>query len=55
MATELAAAPSRPKVILNQKLTPALPPVAKELVDLLDLQAVAVRPGQAIVSGSSNR
>jgi CRP-like cAMP-binding protein len=52
VASESAAAPSRPKVILNQKLSPALPPVAKELVDLLDLQAVsrAVRPGQEIVS-----
>jgi CRP-like cAMP-binding protein len=52
VATESAAAPSRPKVILNQKLSPALPPVARELVVLLDLQAVsrAVRPGQEIVS-----
>jgi CRP-like cAMP-binding protein len=52
VATESATAPPRPKVILNQKLSPALPPVARELVVLLDLQAVsrAVRPGQEIVS-----
>jgi len=52
LATESAAAPPRPKVIFSQKLSPALPPVARELVVLLDLQAVsrAVRPGQEIVS-----
>jgi CRP-like cAMP-binding protein len=52
VATESAAAPPRPKVILNQKLFPALPPVAKELVVLLDLPAVSrtIRPGQEIVS-----
>ena len=52
MATESTAAASRSKVILNQKLSPALPPVAKELVVLLNLQAVsrAVRPGQEIIS-----
>jgi CRP-like cAMP-binding protein len=52
VATESAAAPPRPKVILNQKLSPALPLVAKELIVLLDLRAVsrAVRPGQEIVS-----
>ena len=51
MASESAAAPPRPKVILNQKLS-TLPLVAKEAADLLDLQAVsrAVRPGQEIVS-----
>jgi CRP-like cAMP-binding protein len=52
VATESAAAPPRPKVILNQKSSPALPPVAKELIVLLDLQAVsrAVRTGQEIIS-----
>jgi len=52
VATESTAAPPRPKAILNQRLSPALPPVAKKLVVLLDLQAVsrAVRPGQEIVS-----
>jgi len=52
LATESAAAPPRPKVIFSQKLSPALPPVARELVVLLDLQAVsrAFRPGQEIVS-----
>jgi len=51
LASESAAAPPRPKVILNQKLS-TLPLVAKEAADLLDLQAVsrAVRPGQEIVS-----
>jgi CRP-like cAMP-binding protein len=46
------AAPPRPKGGLNQKLSPSLPRVAAEAVDLLDLKAVSrtVRPGQEIVS-----
>ena len=52
MAIELSAAPTRPKAILNQGLSPALPLVAREAAALLDLQAVSrtVRPGQEIVS-----
>src|SRR5438105_11112092 len=52
LALESAPAPLRPKAILNQKLSPTLPLVAKEVADLLDLRAVsrAVRPGQEIVS-----
>ncbi len=50
MAIEPAA--SRPKIGLNHKLPPSLPPVAEEAALLLDLKAVSrtVRPGHEIVS-----
>ena len=52
MATESAAAPSRPKGIVDHRLSPSLPQVAAEAVVLLDLKAVSrtIRPGQEIVS-----
>jgi CRP-like cAMP-binding protein len=52
VAIELAAAPSRPKVLLNHKLPATLPPLAAEAAILLDLKSAsrAVRPGQEIIS-----
>lgn len=52
MALASAAAPPRPRPIFNQQLSPTLPLVAKEAVELLDLHSVrrTVRPGQEIVS-----
>ncbi len=52
MSTQSAAAPVRPRLVLNQKLWPTLPPVAHEAALLLDLKAVSrtVRPGQELIS-----
>jgi CRP-like cAMP-binding protein len=52
LALESAAASSRARAILNQKLSPILPLVAQEAAELLDLRSVSrtVRPGQEIVS-----
>lgn len=52
MPSESAAAAPRSGAILNQRSLPTLPLIAKEAIDLLDLQSVSrtVRPGQEIVS-----
>jgi CRP-like cAMP-binding protein len=52
VASELAAAPMRPKNRLNHRLSPTLPPVAAEAITLLDLESVSrtVRAGYEIVS-----
>jgi CRP-like cAMP-binding protein len=51
MATA-AAATTRPRPLLNQKLLPSLPPIATEAAALLDLRATSrmLRPGHEIVS-----
>jgi CRP-like cAMP-binding protein len=52
VAIEAAAAPSRPKVLLNPKLPGTLPPIAEEAAILLDLKSASrvVRAGQEIIS-----
>ncbi|HEV2333884.1 MAG TPA: Crp/Fnr family transcriptional regulator [Stellaceae bacterium] len=52
MATQSAAIAPRPKVLINHKLSVALPLAAAEASILLDLKAASrsVRPGQEIVS-----
>ena len=52
MATQPATATSRRPPHINRRLTPSLPLIVREAVELLDLKSASriVRPGQEIIS-----